>query len=206
MREEFENNGTTGSESEVPFQQEAVLPDEQQKLQQNPEQPMGYGAQNMEQPMGYGAQSDSQPDGYGMQTTQPVGGNPYQEIPPQYQGNGTNLYGNIYQNPQKQSEENTGFAVASMVLGILSILLFCTCIDVLTGVLAIIFGIVHLTTKKKRRGMAITGIVTGIIAILLTVFMVIGYSQKFAEGFAQEYQEEYNKYFQEQNIGGDNFF
>lgn len=61
-----------------------------------------------------------------------------------------------------------GFGIASLVLGILSILLFCTCINWLTGILAIIFGIVQLV-KGGKKGLAVGGIVTAALSILFTI-------------------------------------
>lgn len=65
-----------------------------------------------------------------------------------------------------------GLAIASMVLGILSIILCC----IFGGVLALpglILGIISLVSKRDGSGMAIAGIITSIFGLLLGVFMVI---------------------------------
>lgn len=61
-----------------------------------------------------------------------------------------------------------GFSITSMVLGIVSLVLFCVWYaSIPCGILAIIFGIIG--KKRAGRGMAIAGLVTGLIAIVLYV-------------------------------------
>lgn len=79
--------------------------------------------------------------------------------------------GNVYQKtPQKG--EGIGFGVASMVLGIISLLLFCTCMNFLTGILAIIFGILQLM-RNKEKAFAITGIVTAVLSMILGILLAV---------------------------------
>ena len=40
----------------------------------------------------------------------------------------------------KEQEPGVGFGIASLVLGIISLLLFCTCINIPLAILAIVFG------------------------------------------------------------------
>ena len=113
----------------------------------------------------------------------PQYGNPY---PPSYNQNPQ--YGNPYppnQNPQygnpyppnynqhpadnRKEEPGKGFAVASMVLGLISLVLFCTGINVITAILAIIFGIVYLAKRRPEKGMAVAGIITAVVGILAFV-------------------------------------
>ena len=61
-----------------------------------------------------------------------------------------------------------GFGIASLVLGIVSLLCFCTCINIVLAILAIIFGIIQIISYESR-GMAIGGIVTATISIILFV-------------------------------------
>lgn len=80
-------------------------------------------------------------------------------------------YGNGYgQEPEKK--ESMGFGIASLVLGIVSLLLFCTCINWITGILAIIFGILQIV-KTKQKGFAIAGIITAGISMLFTIVLYI---------------------------------
>lgn len=72
-----------------------------------------------------------------------------------------------YTNPnvQQKSTGGSGFGIAAMVLGIVSLVLFCTCINVPLAIAAIIFAILQMT-KGDRKGMAIAGLVTGIASIV----------------------------------------
>ena len=95
------------------------------------------------------------------QNQNPQYGNPY---PPNQNQNPQ--YGNPYppnynQRPadNRKEEPGKGFAVASMVLGLISLVLFCTGINIITAILAIVFGIIHLVKQKQNPGMAVAGIV-----------------------------------------------
>lgn len=68
--------------------------------------------------------------------------------------------------------ESEGFGIASLVLGIITVLLFCTCISWITGILAIIFGIIQLV-KGNKKGMAIVGLITGGIGFIASVILYI---------------------------------
>jgi len=75
-------------------------------------------------------------------------------------------------------QQEKGLAVASLVLGILSLI----CLGPLTGIPAIICG--HIAHNKSRRspaqyggaGMAIAGFVMGYVSLVLTIIMVVFYS------------------------------
>ncbi len=74
----------------------------------------------------------------------------------------------------KKTEENNkkGWCIASLVLGIISIVFFCLWnISIPCGVLAIIFGIAGI--KSKSKGMAISGLITGAIGLLISMTIVI---------------------------------
>lgn len=91
---------------------------------------------------------------------------------PQYQNYGQNQY---YSNPQYQNVNGkmkkvggSGFAIASLVLGIISLCLFCSCFNFITAILSIIFGCVYLTSYVlEHKNMAIAGIATSVISIIL---------------------------------------
>ena len=71
------------------------------------------------------------------------------------------------------SNTSNGFCIASLVLGIIAVILFCIAyISIPAGILAIIFGAIG--KNKGGRGMAIAGLVLGIIAIALYLLTVIG--------------------------------
>ena len=71
-----------------------------------------------------------------------------------------------------------GMAIASMVLGIIAILLSCCSgvkwLTVIVAVVGIVFGIMALQKKDEgSRGMAIAGIVCSIVALVMGVIMFI---------------------------------
>ena len=93
------------------------------------------------------------PSGYNMngQPGQPMGGNPYG------------------QPPQQGSQ---GFAIAGMVLGILSLVCCCSgYIALVLGVVGMVLSIVSLVQKRPGKGMAIAGIVCSAVAIVLIIVL-----------------------------------
>lgn len=79
------------------------------------------------------------------------------------------------QNNNMQPSSSTGLAVASMVLGIISLVLFCIpyiCFP--TGIIGIILGAVSLGSKKGGKGMAIAGLVCS--AVSMTIYIVLAVS------------------------------
>jgi hypothetical protein len=70
--------------------------------------------------------------------------------------------------PPASSPDRSGFAIASLVLGIISL---CAWLLPICGIpfsgLGIIFG--ALSMRSSRRGMAIAGLILGIIALLLSL-------------------------------------
>lgn len=109
-------------------------------------------------------------------------------------GNSSQNFGQSYQPyygaGNQQNNDKVGFGVASLVLGIITIVLFCTCISWITGILAIIFGIIQLA-KYKQKGLAIGGIITAGIGLLLTMILYIA---AFAGmGSASTYNDIYNE-------------
>lgn len=82
------------------------------------------------------------------------------------------------QQTQSEKKEETptkdrkGFAITSMVLGIISLVLFCVWyISVPCSILAIIFA--KLSLKSSKKGMAIAGLTTGIIGLILMAIIYI---------------------------------
>lgn len=100
--------------------------------------------------------------------------NPYYDVQsPQYYSSN--------QEETKQGGGNIGFAIASLVCGILSIL--CCCLTLFSGVLAVaavVLGIITLCAKYDGKGMAIAGIITGGIGFLIVIaVLVIGGSSAY---------------------------
>lgn len=83
------------------------------------------------------------------------------------------------------NEKTSGLSIASMVLGIVSIVTWCAWfVSIPCSILALIFGI--LKVKKPGKGMAITGIVTGSVALAIWVLLFLGaFMTGFMEGFSE---------------------
>ena len=73
--------------------------------------------------------------------------------------------------PEIDPNEKTakGFAVTSLVLGILSLI----CCGVVLSIPGVIFGIVSLNKKKEQNGMAIAGIVLSAIGLVASIIIII---------------------------------
>ncbi len=87
------------------------------------------------------------------------------------QSNNSAGYNYGQQNGNNKSESE-GFGIASLILGIVTVLLFCTCISWITGILAIIFGILQLV-KGNKKGMAVVGLITGGIGLVASIILYI---------------------------------
>ena len=59
-----------------------------------------------------------------------------------------------------------------MIMGIVSLLLFCTCINIPVAVAAIIFGIIYLCSRPESKVYGIVGIITAALSILCFVAMI----------------------------------
>ncbi len=79
-------------------------------------------------------------------------------------------------------KQGTGLAIASLILGILSLpLLCCPVITPVTGVLAAILGAVHLRRSRAGRGMAIAGVIMGVLGAVLGAVLSIWLIVKLPE-------------------------
>lgn len=92
----------------------------------------------------------------------------------------TNIGGNMMDNQfyngnnmQMPPQPTSGLAIASMVLGIIALVLSCFgTVGIICGLLAVILGGCALATKKGGKGMAIAGLVCGIIALVPSIIVV----------------------------------
>lgn len=88
--------------------------------------------------------------------------------------NGTPQY---YGEPQ-QNNNSSGMAIASMILGIVAIVVVCIrfpigmIISIVSAIVAIVLGVMH-NKRNSKSGMAIAGIVCGIVALVLAVILVV---------------------------------
>lgn len=124
-------------------------------------------------------------------------GNPYENP---YGGNGYqyNPYGGAPREPQRGphgKKMNVGLGIASLVIGIVSLMCFCTGLNVILAILAIVFGIVQLATCESK-GLAIGGIVMAAISIVLTaityglLFSNVTFTDMMKEEVQQNFQDD----------------
>ncbi|MDQ2084978.1 DUF4190 domain-containing protein [Herbivorax sp. ANBcel31] len=93
--------------------------------------------------------------------------------------------------------KTNGMAIASMVLGIVGIPLFCCSgIGIVPAALAVILGFISLNSIKKSggiekgKGMAIAGIIMGFIGVGLAIIVIIGLVFFDNEEFYREFMRE----------------
>lgn len=109
--------------------------------------------------------------------------------------NNANRYGQ-YSGQQMGQEPyqpvSQGFGVASLVMGVLSLVLFCSCVNIILAIIAIVFGVVQLTRAGSKKGMAIAGIVTSALSILLFLAfsVMVATSADFQKGFREGFERE----------------
>ena len=73
-----------------------------------------------------------------------------------------------------QQKDPMGYAIAGMVLGIVSIVCCCSpFVGGVTGVLGLIFSIMVLVQKRPGKGMAIAGVICAAIGLILMVSMLV---------------------------------
>jgi len=79
--------------------------------------------------------------------------------------------------PQRTSSGNDGFGITSMVLGILGLIfVWVPGFDVVTAVLAVIFGAVSIRSANRTgraKGMAIAGLTLGIISLAGAIIVIV---------------------------------
>lgn len=91
------------------------------------------------------------------------------------------------------TSESKGFGIASLVLGILSILFSCSVvISLIMGILSIIFGIIQIN-KKQAKGMSIAGIITSAVGLILSILFIFFWiamadSPEFKRSFNESYK------------------
>ena len=99
-----------------------------------------------------------------------------------------------------QTQGGSGLAVAALVLGIVSLVLFCIpYIGVPGAIIAIVLGIIARGKANRGeatgKGMATAGLICGIFSIALVLLLVLG-ALAFV-GFAAKHQGEFEKTLQQ---------
>lgn len=112
----------------------------------------------------------------------------------QYQNNN-----NYYQQPAPTQKRNN-MAIASMVCGIVALVMCCMGLSLPLGALAILFAILSRRKGQTMNSMSIAGIVTGIIGLLLGIVIML-YSlflmqdPYFQRGMYDSFEEVYGEDF-----------
>lgn len=102
--------------------------------------------------------------------------------------------------PEGPVAQNKGFAIASLILGIVAIVPGCCCTVfgmIILGILAIVFAILFNKanpTQVPGKGMAKAGLILGIVAIVLAVLLfiaglVLGDSFQYTTDFDTMYED-----------------
>lgn len=110
-----------------------------------------------------------------------------------YTSSNTQYYSNDNQeNINNQGGGNIGFAIASLVCGILSMVCCClTLFSALLAIAAVVLGVITLCFKYDGKGLAIAGIITGGLGLLIVIFaMLLGGSSFYSE-FLNEFDDFY---------------
>jgi hypothetical protein len=80
--------------------------------------------------------------------------------------------GTSYDDTYAEGGGNIGFAIASMICGILSMLCcICGCMNLPLSIAAIVLGVITITKHYDGKGMAIAGLITGGLGLVLGVIM-----------------------------------
>lgn len=125
-------------------------------------------------------------------------GDPYENPYGNNQGYQYNPYGGAPREPQRGphgKKMSVGLGIASLVIGIISLMCFCTGLNVILAILAIVFGIVQLATCESK-GLAIGGIVMAAISIVLTaityglLFSNVTFTDMMKEEVQQNFQDD----------------
>lgn len=106
-----------------------------------------------------------------------------------------NFQYNYNYNEPPQKPQSTGLAIASMVLGIVSIVFSCVYyISLICAVVGLVLGIVSLKKYNAGRKMAIAGIVTSSVSFFLIIIWVLiigivamSYSSAIYESFSESF-------------------
>lgn len=93
-----------------------------------------------------------------------------------------------------QHQKNDGKAIASLVLGIVGLVLFCCCAGIYCSIPGLVLGIVSKKNRPQNNGMAIAGIVLSAIGVLVGLFMVLNCIFGFVSFYTLPYMDGYDFY------------
>lgn len=69
--------------------------------------------------------------------------------------------------------KQSGLGIASMILGIISILTACIAFGIVPGIIGAVLAIIALCQKDKKHGTAIAGLTCSIIGIIIFAIMAL---------------------------------
>ena len=72
----------------------------------------------------------------------------------------------------EQTKKQSGFGIASLVLGIIGMILSCVCVGIIFDIIAIVLGIIAIADNPSRKGLAISGIITSVIGVIVFILFV----------------------------------
>lgn len=104
-----------------------------------------------------------------------------------YQDNTQNVYSSTYAEPAASGETSTpGLAVASLVMGIVSIALSCCCgVGMIFAIAGIIMAIS--ANKQVKTGVATAGIICSIVGGVFSLFGLAAFGLEFMAAMAEYY-------------------
>lgn len=91
-----------------------------------------------------------------------------------------------------EQEQKKGLAIASLVLGLISMFGFCCCgINMITAPLAIIFGVIALVKKHGGTGLSIAGIITAALSLIIVLGIVFSFRDiyPYSEDIVRDYTQ-----------------
>lgn len=91
----------------------------------------------------------------------------------------------VYQEPVKQESNKGGFAIASLVLSLISLI---PCCFPVLQILGLIFGIIGIKSDKK--GLSIAGIIISVISAIISLILLVLYGAIVAASINEGYFEE----------------
>lgn len=108
---------------------------------------------------------------------------------------------------EEKPPASSGWSAASLVLGILSVVLCCSSFpSLICAALAIVFAIVSRTKKRAFDGMAIAGLVLGMIGVVLGLLFLLCFLEIIEEALAEFNALEEEFLYDEPGIPGVAFF
>ena len=105
------------------------------------------------------------------------------------------------------AKQPNGYATAALILGIISVVLCsCSCISIVTAILAIVFAVLS-RKGQPMQGRALGGMICGIVALVMVVLSIVAvvfmYAETNSEDMIEFYEQFYGDMFTEDTTGED---